>query len=296
MKVHDIEQEHPVISELKDKLESCRSTLLDLLNEWHFLKEKASQSIIFTYESLFGDLEYELRKKGKTATELEKRVELLSLKLRKGEKLTEKIIDYINMIVKNDKLKYQCSSVYNQSMSPISANAEPDKNIKSIIEQQYEIPALYRQLVKKMHPDINGNNVYFKKFWNNVQDAYKTNDAERLRMFYESICKTRENSFKDLRSEEVSLRTEIKQLENNIKYQEEKIKNLQFEEPFNLKDKLNDNYWIESRKRSLKLRLSFYDSKINYNKKLLKNITKDRVIFGHDLNLVPNNSKLESKY
>ncbi len=88
MKVHDIEQEHPVISELKDKLESCRSTLLDLLNEWHFLKEKASQSIIFTYESLFGDLEYELRKKGKTATELEKRVELLSLKLRKGEKLT----------------------------------------------------------------------------------------------------------------------------------------------------------------------------------------------------------------
>jgi hypothetical protein len=293
MKVHEVKQEHPVITELKEKLESCRSTLLDLLNEWHFLKEKATQSIMFTYETLFGDLEYELRKRGKTASELEKRVELLSFKLRKGEKLSEKIIDYINMIVSNDTYnnrKSNNSEIFSQKM-----DFQHNKSIKSVIEEQYELPALYRQLVKKMHPDLNGNNMYFEKFWNNVQDAYKSNDVERLRMFYDSICKTRENTFKDLKSEEISLRTEIKQLELNIAHQKERIKNLQNEEPFNIKDKLNDKYWIERRKKSLKQRLNFYNNKIDYNKNLLKHLTSGKVVFGHDFNLVPKTTQLETR-
>lgn len=290
MKVHEMNMEHPVISELKKKMKECRYTLLELLNEWHYLKEKATQSIMFTYESLFGDLEYEIQRKGKTASALERRVELLALKLKKGEKLNTKIIDYINLVVKNEILRRQSIFEKNEANSNITKTNE---KIESVIEQQLEAPQLYRQLVKRMHPDVNGNNHLFRKFWNNVQDAYKTGDVERLRFFYESICKTRLNKFRDLKSEEISLRTEIKQLELNIQKQRDKIKNLQQEEPFNLKDKLNDKYWIERRKKSLQDKLSYFDRKIIYNKKLLKNLTQDKVVFGSNFNLIPRNSLME---
>lgn len=293
MKVHEVNRkEHPVIRELKDELKSCRSTLLDLLNEWHYLKEKATQSIMFTYETLFGDLEYEINRKGKTASELNRRVELLALKLRKGEKLSEDIIEYINKVVNNESFKNKNSNKnkeFNYSKNDIN---EP---IESIIEKEYEAPQLYRQLVKKMHPDVNGSNYYFNKFWHNVQDAYKSGDVERLRLFYESICKTRINNFRDLKSEEISLRTEIRQLQINIEKQKQKIKQVQHEEPYTLREKLNDKFWVERRKKTLQNRLTYIDRKINYNKKLLSNLTKGQVTFGNNYNLIPKFNKLETK-
>lgn len=270
--------DHPVIRELNQRVENCKATLLNLLNEWHFLREDIAGSISFSYDTIFGNLENELQNKSGKADDLENRVRILAVKLKKGEKITGKTIRSINAYVDKKSKKHKKQNV----LSNFEKNENKNAIERNPVNADYEIPYLYRSLVKIMHPDTNGDNEYFRNFWLNVQNAYKSEDLDRLRLFYESLCKTRDNSFKSIKAEEISLRTEIKQFEFNIDKQKEKIEKLKKNEPFIFEDKLNDKRWISRRKRVLNDRIYRMERRINYNVKLLRNLTNDKVQIGEN--------------
>lgn len=295
--------EHPVAAELKRRIKECRQELLNLLYDWHYLQNILNPQIVFTYDTYFGDLEFELQKKSRVAAEIERRVELLSHKLRKGEKLTEKTIQFVNLLVQREfERRYagftpsnSTTNTYHTKYKPaesFSSNSfdSPQDNVygnfdnldfddttynndSEFTNTVHEVPKLYRRIVKKLHPDISGETEAFVRFWDNVQDAYRSRDVNRLRMFHQTLCAEDEKIYNDNKIEENSLRSEISQLEVNIAKEKKKISMLKQQEPFIYETKLNDLRWVERRQSWLKERLFQIDRRIQINKRMLRQLT-----------------------
>ncbi len=269
-------KETPAIQEMKDQIEECRQELLNLLADWHYLKNILQPQLLFTYDSIFGDLEEELNNKSFIASELDRRVEVLSIKIRRGEKLTEKTINFLNMFVGRDVI--QNSNEFNNHYNNLENGFKIGYNYDSCeINDKYEIPQLYRQIVKKLHPDVSGDTDNFQKFWDNIQDAYKSRDIKRLRLFHQTLCKDVNFEFKDLKAEENALKMEIKDLEKNINSEKFKITQLKKQEPYVFQEKLNDELWISKRKRQLREQIFKIDRQIQHQRRLLISMTKDHL-------------------
>ncbi len=271
-----IRKENNSIQGMKDRIEECRQELLNLLSDWHLLKNIVQPQLMFTYDSIFGDLEVELNNKSFIASELDRRVEVLSSKIRRGEKLTEKTINFLNMYVGRNVNNTIDENISNYEK--ITNNYKVGYNFDGFeINNNYEIPQLYRQIVKKLHPDVNGDTENFQKFWDNIQDAYKSRDVKRLRLFHQTLCKDIDYGFSDIRAEENALKMEIKDLEKNIFSEKVKITQIKNQEPYNFQDKLNDDLWVSKRKRQLREQIFSIDRKIQRQRRLLISMTKDHL-------------------
>lgn len=272
--IEEIIKEHPVITELKEKINSCRQQLLGLLSDWHYMLNIVQPRLMFTYETLFGDLEIEVHRKSKIAAQLDRRVELLSYRLKKGETLNPHVVEFVERVVKNefnkeDKIKFSSNDSQYHSINNNSTNYYKYDNSNN----KQDLPHLYRTIVKKLHPDIAGESEDFKKYWESVQEAYKTANYHRLKLFHKTLCADENKDFSDISSEELALRNEIFELQQNIILEKKRIDKLLNQEPFIFEDKFDDSLWVARRKRKLKERLFQLDRQIRYNQRLLRSLT-----------------------
>jgi hypothetical protein len=296
--------EHPTIRQLRRRIRECRENLLELLDEWHYLKNVVQPRIMFVYENIFGDLEQDIQIRTRLASEIERRVELLSLKLRRGEKLNDKTIRFVNTVVQKEFERYNGfhssnDSTYNEQKSTKNGNHSKQNHNSSYFaiekekwENAYEVPHLYRKLVKKLHPDVSGETEIFKKYWENVQEAYQSSNMQRLRLFWKTLCSVDERQFADPKTEESALRAEIRELEINIEAEKRKIERLKNQEPFNFEEKLNDKDWVRKRLHRLKEKVFQLDRQINFQRRMLSTLAGRHVqdedlrkqLFGFNIN------------
>lgn len=268
--------------DMKTQIEQLKSKLLDILDLWYYYHNDVYQEIMFKYDNIFGDLEDEIDSKSIAAAELEKKVELLKIKIRKGEEISENTMKFVNLIISRQSNRAeqhsyapspQRVSYESDYNSPNTSITEKLKNLRCEVNDNYEIPQLYRNLVKKLHPDVSGETKDFERFWDNVQQAYKSRDIDRLRLLNLSLCELDDYQPVDNNNAEIALKTIIFDLEQNIKKQENKIKNLKNQEPFVFEDRLNDKFWIAKRKNLLRERIFQIDRRIQHHNKLLSSLT-----------------------
>ncbi|MCX6155463.1 MAG: hypothetical protein NT007_15020 [Candidatus Kapabacteria bacterium] len=262
--------ENPIITELRSRISECRKELLKLLDNWHYLQNIVHPQIMFAYDSLFGDLEIEYQEKNRNAAELDRRVELLSIRINKGEKLTEHTIRFVNTMVQSEFHRPDRSAatfIHNRYCNDV-VNAE--------FKEKNELPLIYRKIVKRLHPDINGYTDDFHKFWDNIQEAYRSENLHRLKLFHQTLCYDENEELEDIRLEEARLRSEIHDLEINIASEKLRIQQMKEQEPFIFEDKLNDRFWVARRKRKLQERILQIEKHIQYNKKLLSTMMSDK--------------------
>lgn len=253
-----------ITSQLTSRIQQCRNKLLHLLEDWHFLQNIIQPRLLFSYESLFGDLEFELQRKNSIAEDLQNRIEQFSRKVNTNN---------------NGRLNSQGINLRKNSFNHNIAQTQYAEE-----EQLLNKSQLYRNLVKKLHPDSNCEQTYFERFWDNVQEAYRDNNIHRLRLFHETLCRDEVLSHED-RLEEEKLKAELDRLENNIKAEKQKIDNLKRKEPFSYEKYLNDEKWIANRKKLLLNRLMQVDVKIQRNERLLESISN-----------LPLNKKMQSHF
>jgi hypothetical protein len=258
--------------DLNKRIEDMRQELLDLLDHWYDLINIQQPRLEFLYEAVFGDLEIELEQKSRTSEELQRKVELISYKLKKGEKINKSTLEFIDMVIDREFRNNMFNRPQQNNMFEEKASSNiSESDLIDDMAIEDEIPTLYRSLVKKLHPDIAGDTENFRRFWNSVQDAYKTNDITRLRLFKKTLCP-------DLKlekhiNEEIKLKKHIKELEININTEKRKIQRLREQEPFTLESKLGDRNWISRRRRMLRDRLFQVERKIQFNNRLITNLT-----------------------
>lgn len=261
IKSHD----NPNINELREAINNLKCQLLELLDLYHYYQSDIYQRIMFLYDNIFGDLEDEIEEKNLKAKELEKKVEILKLKTRNNSPISEKSVKFMNMMM--DREQKRISS--RDAQKPKNEKLANITNINCEVNDNYELPQLYRQLVKKLHPDVAGNTDDFRKYWDNIQHAYKSKDVDRIRYFYTTLCKDINTDFPDPKIAVNTLKMELRDLEASINKQKRRINELKTQEPFSFEEKLNDKIWIAKRKNYLRDRLFQIDRKIQHSTKMI---------------------------
>jgi hypothetical protein len=249
------------ISIMLKRLQEAKNELLDVLDDWHYMKHILKPRLDFTYDAIFGDYEFELNLRINHAVELDRRIEIISFKLNKGEQINPKTLKSINNIVEREnKNKSELSNDWNFKQNQ-SSNPE-------------ELSTLYRQLVKRIHPDAAGENNDLFQYWENVQSSYKTGDLNRIKLFYQTICKEVLSDIQNNQDEERILRNEIASIETNIIQEKKKIDKLKTEEPFCFQDRFKDNNWVQTRIKLIQDRILNTEMKIQRNKRYISRFDK----------------------
>ncbi len=269
---------------MKKKLAKCRQDLLSLLEEGHYINNELQPRLLFQYENHFGSLELRIYKNNRHAAELDNRLKLLKQKIVRGEEIDESSILNIALHARSelDRNEKKCGK---ESSDPANNNGNGIKGNGN--KGQYagvdgngidnytvtitsEMPMLYRNIVKKLHPDIAGETEDFKKFWNDIQQAYNTQNLNRMRLFHQTLCPEENNELDNTIKEETYLRKEISKLEKNICIELQNLRELKSREPFTIQSNLEDTAWIENRKIRLNNKIKILHKEILFKENRLK--------------------------
>lgn len=252
------------IRSLRDKIDQQKKILLEILEQWYYYRYVVQPRLMFEYEKIFGDLEEEIEHKSNIAHTLERKLELLITKVRRGSKINKAALDGIDRTVKYEiHSKTYLNSSGKESSLP--SNEFTDKNGSN----PNEINKLYRFLVKKLHPDVAGETELFKKFWVAIQDAYKEKNYQLIRIFYKTIAEGG-TSFETEHSLDYlqKLEEELKELKLMIGIERRMLERMLSKEPFIYEGKFNDTKWVEEHRSNLKKRITHLENQINFNQRL----------------------------
>lgn len=263
---------HRKVALLREKIEEQRKILLELIEQWYHLRYVVQPKIMFEYDKIFGDLESELEEKAKLCSQMERKVELFFVKINRGMKITRKLWELIDKSIKDNKDEYD-------NFGKVRTNSHPFPFVfqtHSINNEnlQNEICRMYRQLVKKLHPDVAGENEFFKKFWISIQDAYKERNYSKIRIFYKLL----NNDLAGLEIDDEiikKLEDELKDLKLMVNIEKRIIERMLNSEPFIFEKNLKNSYWIEQHREELKKKIHLLDRQIDFNRRLLKKIEEN---------------------
>ncbi len=267
----ELEEEVEVLA-LTRQVEDCKRQLTSLLNIWYRYQTESKQKLMFEYDSLFGNLEDEIYDKNLTAETLEHKYNLLTYKIKNKEKITQKHIEFIDELLENERLqkikndrRKTSHKLYQARFS--KRQVEFSSQIK--FNDQYDISALYKLVVRQLHPDLVESSFEQQILWHNLQNCYKQQDLERIIMFYLLLCHDTRFDFNNI---PIILEEFITELKDCINTQRQTIENLKTQEPFCFDGKLDDKNWIESHKNNLRQALMESTRRIIKTRQLINKI------------------------
>jgi hypothetical protein len=159
------------------------------MSEWDHINNEIQPRLVFEYNNLFGNIEDEIHFKNSVNTKLERKLELLSIKASRGEKITQKTIEIIERLVEKDTFENSSASRFRFKLSPSQDIMERLSAIDKLGQDtSSDLSFYYRAVVKKLHPDMEGQTDLFKQYWDSVVEAYKSKDLNKLKIFYKLIC------------------------------------------------------------------------------------------------------------
>lgn len=118
----------------------------------------------------------------------------------------------------------------------------------------HELKRLYRQIVKRLHPDVHPNPTEREKdLLNRASKAYKIGDLEEMRRIWEELAGTEqpEESFEDTEEGRERLRELLKKLRRRCEALEREIRHIKTSFPYTIKALLDDDKALELKRREL---------------------------------------------
>lgn len=257
--------------ELLVQIDALKEQLLNLLTIWYKEQTEVLQQILFVYENIFGNIEIEIKQKEKNAKQLEQKYNMLAKYVEKKEPIKRQTIEFIDKLLfkensNNTNKPYQS----NHQRQNVFTHKNKHTRLDTSINDEVDISNLYRNIIKKLHPDIIGESNIFNLCWSNVQFCYQKQDAERMKMFYIILCT---KYVEDINSNDLlQLKKDVDVLKQYIEQQNNDNNELQKQEPFCFKNNLDDNKWIIERKNELRNKLVQANKRIMHNNRLLRQI------------------------
>jgi hypothetical protein len=240
----------PIREELQAKIRTLKAGIQSILKEWFELQNVVRPRLLAIYDEHFHTLEIDIQQKTFEAAEIGRRVELLSMKHARGEKLTPETVQLVHTFVDKEFESYR------KRMSKAFDESVPQTTSVGKGQEKSDLPKLYREIVKKLHPDVNSESKEFTQFWQETQDAFEKKNLQKMRALHTVICIDEAPSNRKIQSdtisEESALRAEIKELEIRYEREARTLKRLRSEVPFSIEKELYDQEWIAAQADKLR--------------------------------------------
>ena len=136
---------------------------------------------------------------------------------------------------------------------------DPINEINEDEDPIHELKRLYRQIVKRLHPDVHPNPTEREKdLLDRANKAYKAGDLEEMRKIWEELSGTEqsEESFEDTEEGRAQLRELIEKLCKRCAELEKEIRQIKTSFPYTIKALLDDDKALEMKHRELVDRLA----------------------------------------
>lgn len=248
------------VQKLKEELNILNKEYLKIYEEMEDLNKK-KEVLESLYMSKLGALIFLKFEKKIEYRKLKKKLNLIIQSKNKNEKIDINKID--------DILKLELKSFYTELESIREKMKDSKIYLESPIlndEEVKKVKEIFRKLAKKLHPDINKNLTKEEiELWNKIKEAYENNDLVSL-IVLEGIIDNIEIK-EDLSVNNIE--ENIEKIKNKIEKINIIIKDSLNEFPLNLREVINNESFIQSKKDELNKEIKIYKEKINELNKLI---------------------------
>lgn len=253
-----------------DRLKILREKLQALILEHDHLLYQKCKNLKVRYLLEFGALEYRYIELSMKEDRLKRKLDLLYIKINRNEKITKEYLIEIEKYL-DEKLS-SFKERLNQQAKDLDWAIDLSEKPLMNPEEMLEFKSKYRDLVKKLHPDLNKDlsesdlDLYYK-----VVDAYKNGQIDLIRLYHDLIIGKEERDLKD----EKLIAYEIQRISENIEKLKESIEKIKDSFPYDKKDLLENEKEIEIQKETIKNIIKSLLKNIEYLEKRIEEITKN---------------------
>ncbi len=235
---------HPEFQRLSGERDLLREELARLLAEHHILLSTTRPYLLALYQAKLGGAELRRLELQSEAAMLKRQAEMAQAALNRGERPNAAAIA---AATENERAEW---------WKKIAAAADRLEKGRAAIDaglltpaEAHEIKAVYRRLVKQLHPDLHPNqDAAAAALWRRVQAAYDGRDLEELRalalMVRAPAAASEPGSLE-------ALAREIEGIKSQIARKIAQLDALRQEPPFNVADNLDNEAWVEARLREI---------------------------------------------
>lgn len=234
---------HPEIRQLTEENDLLREEFASLLTKAEDLINTVKPNLLALYQTKIGALELRLLQAQFTVLRLRRQIELAQASINRGEQpnlasietaIEQEFMEWVSRLEDAARRIQEAEHRLQHLLSP-----DDDRELKK----------LYYALVKRFHPDVNRNVTEDqKRLWNRAQAAYEDGDLPELRAL--ALLAEKSGPVPPVKSLEI-LRRDQKVLEVQIGAALKKVEQVESQPPFTLREKLNDEAWIASRREEI---------------------------------------------
>lgn len=272
---------HPEQTELAARFAAAKRGIREALEEWHRLSTIVRPKLNATYATYFGELERRLQIAAVASSELARRVELLSIKVARGERLTSEIVTLINTVVDKEYARYhrRLREAFDMTVDERSRAAE----LRIDATDDAELVNMYRSLVKRLHPDATGSDAPDGAYWHRVQTAYRDRNVSQLRALLSVVGAADVDDAQTSSWDLGKWQHEVDVLEQRRDVEERKLRRLRMQEPFVHETELDDEVWRAAHVRELELAIHEKEREIAEHREHYRALTGGDVPPGTDV-------------
>ena len=273
---------HPDIALLQRQCADVRGRIRTLVDEWHVLTTVERPRLIALYDHYFGSIEREYQRLSLDTAELFRRVELLSIKIERGERLTAEIIEHINRVVDKEYARFHQRLHQAFDMNATQRNEAAVAGIDSVDDG--ELTKTYRILVKRLHPDAVGRDDTTDPLWQQVQEAYAARSVSKLRSLLSMLDAdvSADASTQGWNIEQ--LQREVGLLTSRLDMERRKLERMRSSEPISIARELDDPDWRRNHEQELRTRLTLKQREYDETRRRYTEITGDTTLPGRNPN------------
>lgn len=230
---------HPEVEHLRNQYVELRSNLKDTVEEYLRLTSEEHGRLMYLYNVNFGAIEQTRQQLTLACAELFRRVELLSIKVARGETITPEIVALVNKVV--DKEYERLYQRLRDASRIDRERREESAGDYGNTSDNNELTTMYRTLAKRLHPDAVGESAECRRDWDRVQEAYQRRNVPRLR----TLLATMPGAEDDIKTEGSidRLKAEVASLQSRLRIEKRRLARLQAQEPFSIANELENETW-----------------------------------------------------
>ena len=251
------------IIKLQEEILALEKELGKVILEQDEMVNAVKPNLEAEYQKKIGYKELECLENEITARRLKRKVEVIQAAVNRQETIAI------------EKVEKQLDDEFQEWYEKIDDQYQKVKEAQSRIEglmsdeENEEFKKLYRQLVFKLHPDLNPNQSKDEKnLWNRVQLAYQGGDLEEMRSLM--IILEAQDGTVELPSSKDILEKRKNKLTEQIRKIINKLSGMENEFPFNMADKLADKDWVSAKLEEISAQLRRWEDKRKEYNELLK--------------------------